>query len=525
MEVRDHELREIERERALRRLLHEVGAVCAGAADLERLVRSVLVHVVMGFDAVTGWVGLAAGASVFSSEGGAADDADIVRTVAERAEALRGDAAVHRIGAGVAAVLPGVEPGCTGVYVPLRAEVPRQGWLILIGGPREPLPVEVEGTLPALAAYLGLAVGRTRALTALRRLNRQLEATVSRRTAELEREKQKLEARVRERTLELERAKQATVATERQLLDRERIEGVHQLAAGLAHELNNPLGALKASLEFLRDELARVDAARGIPAEDLEELGAAVHDGLEDARRMAGLVASLFGQVTKSRRAAVRSDLDEAVREAIQHFRLSTPGGWNVGVDLGSDRSVGIAHGELTRWVFRLLCALAGTDPGRIHVRTRGDDSLPVLEVGLKRGAGDVTPDAVSAITNEFDEGRRAHRTRVGQWRCDLAPPLPSGDRRFVDTQSLGGGVVSVALHVTGRFLRSRGTSSPRSVLLVLAGPRHARARHAAAVPLPVLGAGRRVRPHDLRLPLGTQSRLQPARASSGWCSSSTSAS
>ena len=96
---------------------------------------------------------------------------------------------------------------------------------------------------------------RLDALACLQDSNSILERRVEERTQDLRQERDSLERRVRERTLELEAAKHSTVEAERRLLDLERTEGVKRLAAGLAHELNNPLGAAPANLDFARETI------------------------------------------------------------------------------------------------------------------------------------------------------------------------------------------------------------------------------------------------------------------------------
>jgi len=58
-----------------------------------------------------------------------------------------------------------------------------------------------------------------------------------------EREHERLELRIRERTLELE-------ASQRTLREKDRLAAIGTLAAGIAHQINNPIGAILTSAEF-----------------------------------------------------------------------------------------------------------------------------------------------------------------------------------------------------------------------------------------------------------------------------------
>jgi len=73
--------------------------------------------------------------------------------------------------------------------------------------------------------------------------------------------------------------------------DRLAVGALSTLAAGVAHEVNNPLGYLRANLEFIQQELKK---AAGINP----ELFAAIDDAIQGSERIASAVqaVSLFGQ-------------------------------------------------------------------------------------------------------------------------------------------------------------------------------------------------------------------------------------
>lgn len=70
----------------------------------------------------------------------------------------------------------------------------------------------------------------------------------------------------------------------------ERMASLGTLAAGLAHEVNNPLAFMVANLNSVRAELSRVDAVPGL---DLADLRAALAETQEGAERVAAIVANL----------------------------------------------------------------------------------------------------------------------------------------------------------------------------------------------------------------------------------------
>jgi len=138
-----------------------------------------------------------------------------------------------------------------------------------------------------------------------------------------------LAERVRARTQELAATNQALAElarTQQQLVLADRRISVGRLAAGVAHEINNPLSYLSGNLEFLANELPLVrelvrrggaEAAREA-ASVLDELASAVEDGRRGARRVVKIVQGLktFARDDEDRREPV--DLAVSMEAAIE---------------------------------------------------------------------------------------------------------------------------------------------------------------------------------------------------------------
>jgi hypothetical protein len=68
----------------------------------------------------------------------------------------------------------------------------------------------------------------------------------------------------------------------------ERMDSIGMLAAGVAHESNNPLAFVSGNLGFIQDELRRQE----LPEEDQRELLKAISKAREGAERMRSSMAS-----------------------------------------------------------------------------------------------------------------------------------------------------------------------------------------------------------------------------------------
>ena len=104
-------------------------------------------------------------------------------------------------------------------------------------------------------------------------------------------------------------------AAQAQLMQSDRLASIGLLAAGVAHEVNNPLAWLTASIEFVEDELGRAQA--DLPAGRLQEPLQALAEAREGAQRIKRVVSDLktFAHVEEGRRSAL--DLERVVESTV----------------------------------------------------------------------------------------------------------------------------------------------------------------------------------------------------------------
>lgn len=106
--------------------------------------------------------------------------------------------------------------------------------------------------LEAFANLAGIAIDNARTYQEIEHLNANLEQKVAERTAELHLKNQ-----------ELTDAYQKLRDAQLQLIRQEKMASLGQLAAGVAHEINNPLGSLSSNIDMFTRGFEKVKAALG----------------------------------------------------------------------------------------------------------------------------------------------------------------------------------------------------------------------------------------------------------------------
>lgn len=235
----------------------------------------------------------------------------------------------------------------------------------------------------------------------LRRLNASLEERVRARTRELQ-----------DKNRDLENANNALLDAQGKLVQSEKMASLGVLAAGVAHEINNPVGFVKSNIstmqEYLVDYHRVLDAAEQVFAADEAQRQDALHnyenllrridfdfvkadseglirESVRGLERVSEIVKDLkeFAR-TDQNSSFVAVDLNEAVRSAMSIANNQLKYHCEVEADLEDDLPETFAQlGKISQVVLNLLlnAGHACEKNGQIHVRSYVDNDSIVIEV------------------------------------------------------------------------------------------------------------------------------------------------
>ena len=187
-----------------------------------------------------------------------------------------------------------------------------------------------------------------------------------------------LEARVEERTRELR-------DTQAQLMQSEKMRTLGQLVAGVAHELNNPIGFVHANLKLLEEyvaKLARLQQEGADTGKAREAIAKLLSRSREGTERVTKIVADLRAFSRMDQEELAEADLNQELERTLTLMEPRCKNCIEIARDFEALPRLRCHAGQLNQAFLNLLmnaCDAIG-DSGRITVRTRAENGHVRLE-------------------------------------------------------------------------------------------------------------------------------------------------
>jgi signal transduction histidine kinase len=206
---------------------------------------------------------------------------------------------------------------------------------------------------------------------------------------------------------------QKVAVKSKELIRSERLASVGYLAAGVAHEINNPLGIITGYAELALAKLKRAD---GAPAADGDAaLAETLRVICDEAFRCKEITAKLLGLARQGDEGRARVDLADVARQvaaAVAGLRQFDRRRLAVRAEAGADLSVFAVEGELRQVVMNLVInALEAVDE-----RTEGEAIVTVardgdvVELAVADNGRGMTPQTVERAFEPFYTEKRGRR-------------------------------------------------------------------------------------------------------------------
>ena len=192
---------------------------------------------------------------------------------------------------------------------------------------------------------------------------------------------------------------------QRQLYESARLRAVGQLAAGVAHEINNPLGFISSNLRVASDYLNELGAKlRGDPlaGQLLEDFRALLEESLDGSQRIARIVADLKTFANIDQADFVPCDLNALLTSTCHLLRAEHPRAHNLRLELGELPRLAGYPAKLSQAFYNVLdnAAKALGENGQIRVSSR--NSGEALEISIEDDGCGIAEEIKAQVFDPF---------------------------------------------------------------------------------------------------------------------------
>ncbi|SFN33751.1 His Kinase A (phospho-acceptor) domain-containing protein [Formivibrio citricus] len=225
---------------------------------------------------------------------------------------------------------------------------------------------------------------------------------------------EQLEQRVREQVAQIE-------AAQRQLYQAEKLASVGRLAAGVAHEINNPIGFIKSNLTTGKDYVGRIGKLVSVVRQKdmqtlsilwqkldmdflLEDFSAMIDESIDGAERIARIVADLKAFSNVDRAEEEVADINENLRTVARIVSGQLAAGQRLDLDLQPLPPTLCLPAYLNQVFLNMLTnarqAIAGHGDGFIRISSRQVGKEVLIQI-IDNGCG-MNADTQSHIFEPF---------------------------------------------------------------------------------------------------------------------------
>jgi two-component system, NtrC family, sensor kinase len=218
---------------------------------------------------------------------------------------------------------------------------------------------------------------------------------------------QNLENKVKDRTIELEHALDEKENTQAQLVHSEKMASLGQLVAGVAHEINNPIGFIYANTDNLERQLAKMrtafengdNEAFEIAEEKMLRLVKSTGEG---AKRTKEIVQGLRSFSRKDPAAKGPVDVHEILETAVMLLGHEFKHGIELKRQYGQIKLINGNAGELSQVFMNIMinAVQAMEEKGTLTVTTDSDDKF--ISVKIEDTGSGINPDNIEHLFEPF---------------------------------------------------------------------------------------------------------------------------